>query len=332
MTVAKQTGRGVPAAAVTTGLRVTSTDVGAITSNIDADPEIGGNRDRNTAGVALGAFHAGGNLEGYVRYDALGYLLLAAGFVQSGAPTEIEAGTGAYAHTFTPGVATPLTLETSWGRNRAVRRFVDTFVNSLEFSVAGDDFARFSAEVLALSETYVDTPSVPVWASPDPMGTYLGSAAELSALGTYRLGEMTWSLANNMSDDETVIGSRFLADTTPGRREVGFSGTIKPSTTATEVTALYRAGAYGAPDATVPLETEPYHTATTMTFGSGRKIGTATDTRYGVEVTMPDTVLNAFALEGSGADPIEAQVEGIAYAGAAPVATIVLRNARATAY
>lgn len=326
--LAAQSAEGTPATTVTAGLRVTSVDIGATTENIEADPEIGGNRDRDTAGVALGSFHVSGTIEGYVRVEQIGYLLRAAGWQPTGAPV---ADGDAYVHTFVPGVMTPLTIESAWGRNRLVRRFSDVYVDTLELTVAGDDFATFSAGVVGLAESVVETPSVPLWVTPDPIAQFLGSAAAMSDLATYRLSEMSVSIANNLSTDEVVIGQRALAATTPGRREVGFSGTIKPTGTHEEVTKLYRAAAYGSPDATAPLESEPYHTSTELTFGSTLTVGSST-VPYGLTVTMPDTVLNAFPLEASGADVLEASVEGIALAGEDPVATIVVRNARGTTY
>lgn len=330
--VAAQAAPGEPATTLTEGLRVTSVDVGAVTENIVADPEIGGTRSRDTGGIALGSFHVAGTIEGYVRLEQLGYLLRAAGLQPTGAPAQ-DGDTGAFTHTFEPGVLTPLTLESAWGRNRLVRRFSDVYVTTLEFSTAGDEFATFSASVVGLEESVVDTPSTPMWATPDPIAHYLGSAVEVSDLATYRLSEMTWTLENNLSTDEVVIGQRALADITPGAREVSFSGTIKPKGTMEEVTMLYRAAAYGAPDATQPLETEPYHTASTMTFGSTKKIGTSETLRYGITLDMPDVVLNAFPLEASGADVLEASVEANALADAGqPEVTVSLRNARGTAY
>lgn len=329
--LAVQAAQGTPSPTVPTGVKVTSVDVGATTENLIADPEIGGGRDRYTEGVALGSYHVAGDLEAYLRFDAFGFLLLMAGFVQDGAPVQ-DGTTGAYEHTFIPGVFSYGTMETAWGRNRAIRRVSDCLVNELGLSVPGNDYATMSASILGLAEEWQASPSVPTFAAADAMGTYLGSAVELPELGTFRFSDLSLTVANNVSDDEAVIGQRELADITPGRREVSFSGTIKPQGNAQAVTDLYRAAVYGGDALTSPGDVDVYHTPAVVTFGSPRLIGTSTTHRYSVAFDLPDVVVDAFPLEGSGDDPIEAAIEANAFAGVEDVVTIRLRNARSTAY
>lgn len=333
LTLATQTAQGSPAAAVTLGMRVTDLGVSGQTENLEADPEIGGGRDRDTAGVIPGGFSVAGDVEAYLRFDKLGYLLVGAGFEELAAPVQ-DATTGAWTHTFTP-APTPvwLTLEAAWGRNRAIRRFSDCLVNELSMTVAGNDLATMSAGFIGRNEVWQASPSVPVFASPDPIGSYLGSAIVLDGLGTYRLTEMEWTLANNATDDEFVVGSRGLVDITLGRREVGFTGTLRIDPAAPgAVTDLYRAAMYGDKTLTTPGVDGPYHTSATLTFGSRKLVGTSITKRFGVSISMPDIVLNAFPLEGSGADVVEASIEGTAYKGTNPVSTITLVNGVATKY
>jgi hypothetical protein len=332
LALARQAAQGT-AVAPTRGLLVTSVDLSGQTENLVADPEIGGGRDIDAAGVALGTFSVSGDVEGYLRYNELGLLLLAAGFEELADPVQ-DGTTGAWTHTFTPAAAFSwLTAETAWGRNRAIRRFRDCLVDELELSVAGNEFATFTAGLIGLGETWEATPSAPTYATGDSIGTYLGSRLTLDGLGSYRLSDLSLTIANNVSDDEAVIGQRELADLTPGAREVSWSGTLKLDGAAPEsVTDLYRAAMYGSKTATEPGTSDVYHTSATARFGSPKLIGTSTTLRYGVEVAMPDVVLNAFPLEGSGADVIEAQVEGRAVKGASPVSTITLHNAVGTRY
>jgi hypothetical protein len=332
--LAKQTAQGTVNTATTNGYRITSSDLGSVSDNLEADAEIGGGRDLDTAGVAFGSVHVEGSIEAYCRYDLVGHFLLALGFVESGAPVQ-DATTGAWTHTFVPGTAfTWYTVETNWGRNRAIRRYVDSILNSLELTVSGDEWVTMTQEWLALTELWQASPSVPTYASPDPIGTYLGSKVTLDSLGTFRLSEMTVNIANNFTNDEAVIGQRSLVDLTPKRRDVMFSGTLKinPSVPAA-ITDLYRAALWGSKTATAVSDVaEPYHTSATVTFGSPKLVGTSTTVRYGIEVGLPDVVLSAFPLEGAGDDVTEAAIEGRAVKGAAPVSTIKVFNARATAY
>lgn len=331
VSLGKQTAQGTPATTVTTGILATSISVNAETENLMADPEIGAGRDRDAGGTGLASYKVAGSIEGLLRWDYLGHLLGAAGFQQQGAPAQ-EATTGAWEHTFVPGAPTYLTLETAWGRNRLIRRVSDVLIGNLELTVAGDEFCTFTAEFLGLREGVQASPSVPTFVR-EPAGTALGSGVVLDGLGTYRLSDMSMTIENNLSDDEVVIGQRELADITPGRREVGFSGTIKPQGAAAIVTDLYRAAVYGSKTATAPVTTgDVFHTSAELTFGAPRLIGTSTTRRYGLMATLPDVVLEGIALDASGDDPIEAAITGHALAGASPVATLKLRNGRATAY
>lgn len=331
--LAKQTAQGTVNTATTNGYRITSTDLGSVSDLLEADAEIGGGRDVDTAGVAFGSVHVEGTIDAYARYDLIGHFLKALGFT---APAPVQDGvTGAWTHTFTPDTAfTWYTLETNWGRNRAIRRYIDSVLNSLELTVAGDEWVTLGMEWLALAETWQASPSVPTYASPDPIGTYLGSKVTLDALGTFRLSEMAVTIANNFTSDEAVIGQRSLVDLTPKRRDVTFSGNLKinPASPA-NVTDLYRAALWGSKTATAVSDVaEPYHTSATLTFGSPKLVGSSTTVRYGVEIALPDVVLSAFPLGGSGDDVTEATIEGRAVKGAAPVSTIKVFNARGTQY
>ncbi|MEI4872663.1 hypothetical protein Q8G47_28460, partial [Klebsiella pneumoniae] len=90
-------------------------------------------------------------VEAYLRTNALGMLLQGAGFVAA-APVAEAGATGAYDHVFTPGAASYLTVETSIGANRAVRRAADCLVNELTLSVSAGEYAQVSASFLGLTE------------------------------------------------------------------------------------------------------------------------------------------------------------------------------------
>lgn len=334
LTLAKQTAQGTPATTVTTGLKVTSNDIGGQSENLDADPEIGGSRAMDSALAALGAFHVAGSIEGYLRHEPIGLLLLGLGFVESGAPVALTGG--GYAHTFVPRTGDPtfLTMESAWGRNRAIRRFTDVLVGNLELSVSADDRATFSSEVVGIGEAWQATPSVATFAKPDPTGTFLGSAVTLDSLGTYRAQELSVTVENNLSDDETAIGQRSIVDVTPGSLEVTGSLTARfnPAVPG-QLTDLYRAALYGSKTATAPQSGEPYHTSATFTFGAPVKLPSNATDRWGLDVVLADVVLSAFPLESSGDDVIEADIEFTAYDnGTDPIVKFVLRNNRSAAY
>lgn len=330
----RQTAWGTPATTLGAfGLRLTSMGISGQADRLDDDDEIGGGRARQSSSATLGYFHVAGSLEGLFRPKAFGLLLLAAGFATGGAPTQ-DATTGAYTHTFTPSdTLTPLTVETLWGKvtDGLVRRFSDVLVDELELSLDANGKVTFSASCVGRAEEVQGAPSVPTFET-DPVANYAGSAAVLDGLGTYRFESMSWKIANGLSDDETVIGSRSLDDVTPGSREVTIGATLKAGSNTPQITGLYRAAVYGDPAATEPQGADPYHSSAALTFGSSRLIGTSTTKRYGLTATMPDVVLNGFPLEASGSDRLSADIEGTAYAGASPEVTVTLQNGFSTDY
>lgn len=328
--LAPQTAKGTPNATLGAyGLRVTSSNTSGQSELLDDDPEIGGGRDNDTSAATMGGFSVAGDLEGAFRPSVVGLLLKAAGF-QPGAPVQ-DAATGAWSHTFVPSTFTYLTVEGRWGNTDAIRRFSDVLVNEFSVNLEANGKASWSASLLGSQESWQGTPSVPTFET-DPIANYAGSAVTLDGLGTYRFESVGLTIANNLSDDEYVIGSRFLDDVTPGGREVTMSGTIKVGNNTPKVTDLYRAAVYGSKAATAPGGSDPYHSAGAITFGNPRLIGTSILKRFGMIATIPDLVLSGFPLEASGEDRLTVDIEGRAYKGAGDVLSVVLQNSKATPY
>jgi len=308
-----------------------SHSIGLSVEITDPDPEIGGGRDPRPGAATYGGAQVGGDLDAALRFDLLPLFLLAGGFVESGAPTEPEPGTGAYRHQFVFGDATYLTLMSAWGANRVVRQWQDVLVDSLTLATEADGDTTLSATVLGASEVIVAAEEVAVPTAPanDAKGAWKGSAVVFNDLGTYRWSQAQVALNNNLSSDEYVLGKATLDGMTPGERELVLSGTIRLGSDDPSVTALYRAGVFGDPDAVTSTDADPYITSGAVTFGSGRKIGTSTTQRYRSVWTMPSLTLRPFALEQSGADTLEVSVEARAYGSGV---TVDVYNARAGAY
>lgn len=334
LTLAGQTAKGTPnvAGLTTGGVRATGFTLGPDTEVTSPDAEIGGTRDPNLAGAAFGGFKVGGSVDGYLRYAVLLPLMLrASGFVAA-APTVVTAGQ-VFKHTFTPGAAQYLTAETSWGLNRAIRRFSDLLVNSFSISLSANERATLTAEFVGAIEAWQAAPTAVTYPTADGIGNFLGSAITFDTLGTYRFTEAEIAVANNLSDDEYVIGSRSLDDVTAGEREITFTGTIKLGTNTPSLTDLYRAAAYGSKTATAPAGSDPYQTSFAHTVGSTKLIGTSLTEKYRALFTVPSAVLNAIPLEASGADVLSAQIEAKAYSdGINPIMTIDVWNNVATQY
>lgn len=333
--VAVQAAKGTAAAVVAAdAIRVNSNSLSGNASPLDNDPEIGGGRDVDSSAAVLGGFTVSGDLEGQFRPGIFGRLLLGAGFVAA-APVQ-DAATGAYTHTFTPGTAKYLTFLTRWGTTAAVRKYTDCLVNELSLSLDANGKVTWSASVVGVDEDYGAASITPTYET-SPVANYFGSAATLDALGTYRFESMGLTVGNNVSDDEFVIGSRFLDDVTPGARDVTATATLKAGSNTPAVTDLYRAAVYGSKTATSALaadggSSDPYHTSLAYTFGSSKLVGTSLTKRYGITATIADAMIEGFPLEASGADRLAAELTMRALKGAGNVVTFDLVNAVSAQY
>lgn len=325
--LATQAGKGVPAASFTEAMKVTDNGLSGRSGVDYGDAEIGGGRTTDSSRPMLTGYNASGSIEGYLRSRAFPLLLMGAGLTPS-APTQ-EGATGAFSHPFATGLFTWLSAETSWGKGRAVRRFSDVLVNSLDVSLDAPGRATFTADLLGLSEAWQGATSAVTFET-DPIADWLGSAITFDTLGTYRFETFTFSLANNLDDDEWVIGTRSQDDATAHSQEVTFGGRIKLGANSPSLTDLYRAAMYGSKTATAPSPDGPYHTSGSAVIGHRKFIGTSVATRFGHTIACSDLVLEAFPLEGSGDDRLN--VEITARAVSSTPFTWTVRNGRSTLY
>lgn len=329
--LAKQSAYGVPNTAdlAAQQLLVDSHSIGADVEVQHPDPEIGGSRDPRVGAAIFGGVKVTGDIDASLRFHLLPLLLLAAGFVESGAPVEQTTGTGAWRHRFIPGDATPLTILSAWGKDRLVRQWQDCLIDELTVGVDAGDRGTISASILGLNEGVVSA-IVPSTPANDAKASWYGSAVVFDGLGTYRWQGANLGIANNLDDSAWVLGSRLLNDITPGEREVTLNGTIRLGTNApASLTDLYRAAAYGSKTATGPTTLDPYATSGALTLGSSKLIGTSTTDYYRLVATLPSLVLEGFPLEQSGADVLSADITARAYGSAY---TLDVYNSRATAY
>lgn len=312
-------------------LKLTSFNLSGNSELLDTEAEIGGSRDKDASAVVMGGFSVAGELEGLFRPKVIGDLFLAAGFAAS-APVQ-DATTGAYTHTFTP-TNTPkyLTIMTRWGTS-VVRRFSDCLVDEISFSLDANGKTTWTASIIGRREEYGVAGITPTFET-SPVADYAGSAVTIDTLGTYRWESIELAIANNLSDDEYVIGSRQLEDVTPGERAVTMSGTVKVGDNVPALTDLYRAAVFGSKTGSdsATAGATPYHSSAAVTFGSAKLIGTSLTKRFAMIATIPDLVLSGFPLEASGADRLTVEIEAEAFKGAGALVSIDLQNDRSTQY
>lgn len=285
-----------------------------------ADPEIGGGRD--TSDAYLGAASWSGDYEFYARLEALP-TLLKAGFGTAASAT----ATGVNTHTITPSDSATLpfiAIEEKVGSGLENFRYTDAVVNTLHLEADANGYLQGTAGLIAALQTAGNTPTAaPAW---DNSPLIVGTNITLTLGGvTLPAKSFAFDLNNNFEDDDFRLGSFFLGDLTAKGREVSGSFAIRP-----EDSALWRRAAYGLAAATavggLPTKSELVITATTYEDISG----STPLTKSSISITVPNIILEPYALEPSGDDVIENDISwrGVRPLAATPIATVVVKNAK----
>lgn len=267
------------------------------------DPEIGGGRD--VADAYLGAVAFAGDYEFYGRMQAIATLLYAALGVKS-TPAPPSGVTGATLHTITPSDASQLpflAVEERIGAGLEVYQYTDAVVNTFHLEADANGYLMGTAGLIAKKQvagaTAVTDP--PSDDTPMSVGTNI-----VIKLGGVALPAKSFSLDinNNFENDDFRLGSLYLADLTPKRREVTMTVTIRP-----EDSALWRQATYGTSTATsagglttkedVDIMIQTYETIS----------GSTPATPYSLDVKMPKAILKPYAFSPSGDDIIENDID-----------------------
>lgn len=270
------------------------------------DPEIGGGRD--VVDAYLGAVSWSGDYEFYARYKLLPTLLQA---VLGEASSAINTGTG------TGGVVT----DTITGRDTSVPRYLsieetvsdmDTFryhdavANTFHLESDANGYMQGTVGIIAARQVGGQTRSVPtadqIDTSPMTVGTNINVTYNAVTLPAK---SFSIDITNNFEDDDFRLGSFYLGDLTPKRREVTASFGIRHSSS-----AMWRQAVYGTPSATAPggLTTKQQLVITAQSYED--IVGGTPATKNSLTLTMPKFLLTPFALEASGDDVMENDVEG----------------------
>jgi len=297
-----QASRGVAATNLgTTGVAMYRTG-GSLTGNRELlvpDPEIGGGRD--VQDVLLGPVSFSGDIEFLCRFTSIGVLLKAAlGTVVSAPGT----ATATHEHTFTPSDATALPFLTVYERVGADMeriQYTDVVVNTLHLECDPDGFLSGTAGLIGcravfgaanvVVDTVLDETSLTV-------GTNIKAlygGADIKAKG------FSLDINNNFEDDDYRLGSFYLEDLTPKRREITGSLSLRP-----ENKDMFRQALLGSAAATEPggLTTKEEIKFEIDTY---TEIPTsAPPTTYSLDITLGQTVFEPVGAEPSGDEILEA--------------------------
>jgi hypothetical protein len=305
------------------GIKLRGGSLGPNRDLLVPDPEIGGGRD--VADGYLGAASWGGDYEFYARVDAIATLLKAC----LGTAAAPVTSTGITTHTITPldsGTLPFLSVEEAIGGNLEVFNYTDAVVNTFHLEAEANGYLMGTAGLIARIQTAGNTKTAVPLIDQTPMivGTNITVTYNSVALPAK---SFSLDITNNFEDDDFRLGSFFIGDLTGKRREITATFGIRHSSS-----ALWRQAVYGTPSAVgVGGLTTKAPLVISMTTYETIPAGTPVQ-GYSLTLTMPNFVLSPFALDQSGDDVIENDIDGQAVRPvfATPAITAVIKTAKTT--
>lgn len=215
--------------------------------------------------------------------------------------------TGASVHSFWPTDDAQLPflgIEERIGSGLEVFHYTDAVVNTLHFEAEANGYLMGTAGMIAKKQVAGVSPI-------DPLGFFdnLPLVVGTNILVTY--GGLTlpaksfsFDLTNNFEDDDYRLGSFYIGDLTPKQRELTLGVTIRE-----EDSDLWRQATYGSAAATeaggltdkqeMVISMSTYETIP----GAGGGL------KYNFKLTVPSVAIVPYALEASGDDIIESDIE-----------------------
>lgn len=283
------------------------------------DPEIGGGRD--VVDANLGTVSWAGDYEFYLRINS--FLTLA--YAALGVKAAPVVATGVVTHTVTPSDAAQLpylSIEESIGASMEVFRYTDAVVNTLHLEAEANGYLMGTAGLVAAKQTAGNVRTATPGVDNTPM--FVGSNITVT-YNSVSLPAKSFSLDidNQFEDDDFRLGSFYIGDLTPKRREITASFNIREASS-----ALWRQAVYGTPAATAPggLTTKQ---ELVISFSAYEDIPGGTPlTKYQASITIPKFALTPYSLAVSGDDIIENDIEGRAMrpVAATPILTVVAKT------
>jgi hypothetical protein len=136
----------------------------------------------------------------------------------------------------------------------------------------------------------------------------------------------SFDVNNNFETDYFRLGSFYLGDLTPKRREVTAQISVRPDSS-----AMWRQAVYGGPSAVSPGGIATKSPLVIMMQTYEDIVGGTPTTPNSVKIEIPQSILKPFGLSPSGDDVIENDVEiqAVRPSLATPIVTVTVKNGRA---
>lgn len=322
-----QTGKGTVASDIGTAGVAVRLQSGAMAGNRELmipDAEMGGNRD--ISGALAGGVSYTTDYEFYVRFKFI------ATFLKAAFGTAVTTGTAAagYTHTFTPSDTSELPFLSIYERISSGldhMTYTDCVINTFHLEADASSYLTGTIGVIGRQQVMGVTPI-------DVTSLYDNTTMTVGTNITVQYNSVnmdakafSFDLNNNFEDDDFRLGSFFLKDLTPKRREITASMTIRH-----ETNALMRQALNGSASSTSPIGIT---TALPLVIDISTYAdipGVTPATRYSLKFTLPKVIFEPFSFEPSGDDVLENEVsmQAVRPDAAVPIVTAVLKTDLAT--
>ena len=215
--------------------------------------------------------------------------------------------TTAVKHTFIPSDNAQLPflgIQERIGASLETFNYKDAVVNTLHFEADADGYLMGTAGVIAREQTAGITGPADILSRFDNLPMVVGTNITLTYNGvSLPAKSFSFDLNNNFEDDDYRLGSFYIGDLTPKRREITLGASIRETDS-----ALWRQAVYGSSVANTPggLSAKAPFTITMQTY---EVIPGESTRKYCLKLTFPQVALSPYTLEASGDDIIESDLE-----------------------
>lgn len=215
---------------------------------------------------------------------------------------------GASVHTFLPSDASQLpflSVQERFAAGFDVFNYTDVVVNTLHLEAEANGYLMGTAGMIAKMQTAGNSAI-----DPNPLYDNLPMVVGTNITCLYNnvslpAKSFSFDLTNNFEDDDFRLGSFYIGDLTPKRREVTVGVNIREADN-----ALWRQATYGSSAATqaAGLTNKSPMSIIMDTYEAipGATPGTL---KYRLKLDFPSVAIAPYALEGSGDDIIESDIE-----------------------
>lgn len=274
-------------------MKVLSIEMNPDGEKLVPEVEIGSGSD--VTEVHQGSYRINGDLESYIRPEAIGVLFYAllGKYTASG---ELNGGQGNYLHNFTPIVSGSLpwvSVKKVISDNIQTYNYRDNKVNSFNLELKAGEFANASFNLVGIADE-IGTPGV---ASFETAPLLVATKATIN-MGPAALSakNLSFEYNNNLVDDDYRIGSRFLGDISERRRDLEVTLDVVLDTTS----ELYRKSFYGGA-ALTSAGFDVYADSLDIVMDSPTVIGTSVTT-YKILIQIKRCVFMSAPVPASGDD------------------------------